>query len=164
MLPQGCASYTPYLREGDVAKLKFLSVKDFAILLAAADAFLPAGKPYPSHRDLGTAMKVDTEFAQWEPVRSNEVPILLRLIEHGTILFGYSTTRFTKLPLLRQREYLSQWGESGIALRRTGFISLKGLLAFYYYSDPQVWDAIGYDGPWMGRIEIPIVPVDGLPA
>lgn len=164
VLPQGCASYAPYLRDGDESQLKFLSVKDFAILLAAADALLPAEKPYPSHRDVGTAMKLDTEFAQWETVRSNEVPTLLRLIEHGTFLFGYSTTRFTNLTLERQRDYLSQWGDSSIAVRRTGFISLKGLLAFYYYSAPQVWGAIGYDGPWLGRLEIPILPVDGLPA
>lgn len=165
LLPAGCAGYRDYVKVEEEQQLKFFSVKDFAILLAAADALLPSENGYPSHRELGTAHKLDEELAKWDPFRSKDVPVLLRLLEHGTFLFGYSLSRFTRLSVEERRDYLENgWGESSWNLKRSGFLAVKGLLAFYYFSDPKVWPAIGYDGPWLGRFDIPILEVDGLPA
>lgn len=165
LLPSGCSGYREHVRPEEEKKLQFFSVKDFAILLAAADALLPNGGPYPSHRELGTVHKLDHELAQWDPFRSKDVPVLLRLVEHGTLIFGYSFTRFTKLFVEDRRDYLqTEWGESSWNLKRSGFLAIKGLLAFYYFSDPKVWPAIGYDGPWLGKFDIPALEVDGLPA
>jgi hypothetical protein len=165
ILPAGCSSYRENVKPEEEEQLQFLSVKDYAILLAAADAILPNAHGYPSHRDLGTVNKLDEELAKWEPVRSKDIPVLLRLIEHGTLIFGYSLSRFTKLSLEDRRDYLVHgWGESSLNLKRAGFVAVKGLLAFYYFSDPQVWPKLGYDGPWLGRFDIPITEIDGLPA
>lgn len=163
-LPTGCAGYQTYLKEGDKQRLKFLSVKDYAILLAAADVLLPATGGFPPHRELGTVLAVDEELSKWENVRSKDVPVLLRLIEHGTLLFGFSLSRFTRLTPEDKAAYLGGWGESSLNAKRAGFVALKGLLGFYYFAHPQVWPHIGYDGPWQGRFEIPATEVPGLPA
>jgi hypothetical protein len=164
LLPTGCTGYHGLLQDGEQKRLKFLSVKDYAILLHIADVLLPAGGGYPSHRELGTVLQLDAELSAWEPVRSQEVPVLLRLVEHGTQIFGYSLHRFTRLPAERQREYLMGWGESALNAKRGGFVALKGLLGFYYFSNPKVWPVIGYDGPWQGRFDIPVTEIKGLPA
>lgn len=165
LLPAGCSGYREYVKPEEETQLKFLSVKDYAILLAAADALLPEGNGYPSHRALGTVAKIDAELAQWDPVRNKDIPVLLRLVEHGTLFFGYSFRRFTRLTVEERQAYLMDgWADSGFNLKRAGFLAMKGLLAFYYFSDPQVWPQIGYDGPWVDRFDIPATPVDGLPA
>ena len=161
----GCAGYRNRIQPDDEDALRFFSVKEYAIALAAADAMLPGESDgFPDHRELKTVLKLDRELAQWDPVRSKDIPLLMGLLEHGTPLFGHSFRRFSRLPLESRRAYLAGWGESGILLRRSGFIALKGLFAFYYFSDERVWPDIGYDGTWFDRFSIPITPVEGLPA
>jgi hypothetical protein len=162
VLPSGCAGYHSFVKAEERSELRFFSVKEFAVLLAAADALLPDDPAFPNHRELGTALKLDHELAQWEPVRSQDVPILMSLLEHGTVLFAHSFSRMSRLSIESRRQYLAAWGASSMSVRRSGFLALKGLLSFYYYSDPLVWETIGYDGPWLGQFEIPIIDV-GLP-
>ena len=164
MLPAGCAGYQTFLKEDEKQRLRFLSVKDYVILSAVADRLLPDEGGYPSHRELGTVLQLDEELAKWDDVRRKDIPMLLRLIEHGTLLFGYSYHRFTRLTAAHQHTYLAGWGESALNAKRAGFVALKGVLSFYYYANPKVWPLIGYDGPWLGRLEIPAAEVRGLPA
>ncbi len=160
----GCAGYAAYVRDEDAARLQFFTPKQFAIATAAADVLLPGpADGFPDHRELGIVRQLDAELSQWEPVRSADLPLLLSLLEHGTLLFGHSLSRMSRLDLEDRRVYLAGWGDSGLNVRRSGFIALKGLLAFYYFAHPATWPAIGYDGPWMDRFEIPAVDV-GLPA
>lgn len=163
-LPVSCASTPQPKDEPLAAHLAYLSPQAFEILSACGDALLPQNAPYPSHRKVGTVRRIDTELAQWDEVRREQIPLLLRLIEFGTLPFGVSFRRLSSLQLAEKRRYLAKWGDSEVDLFRSGFIALKGLLAFYYFTDPQVWPAIGYDGPWLGRFDIPITAIDGLPA
>ncbi len=162
--PAGCAGYENFAAADETAELAFFSVKEYAVMSAAADALLPQGNGYPSHRELGIVRLLDREFAQWEPVRSKDIRLVLNLVEHGTLPFALTFSRFTRMDRKAQRDYLLSWGESGLNFRRAVFLALKGLLAFYYFADPRVWEQLGYDGPWLGRFDIPITPVDGLPA
>jgi hypothetical protein len=163
-LPAGCANYRQVVRETDAAQLQFFNVKEYAVMLAAADALLPDPGPFPHHRDLGTVLKIDHELAQWDAVRSKDIPLLLQLFEHGPLLFGHGFSRFSNLGRKQQRRYLAGWGESAILLRRSGFMAFKGLVAFYYFSDPAVWPLIGYDGTWIDKFTIAPLEVEGLPA
>lgn len=165
LLSTGCAGYRQRVQRDDEQALQFFSVKDYAVALAAADAVLPGeAEGYPDHRELKTVLKLDHELAQWDAVRSKDIPLLLSLVEHGTPLFGHSFRRFSRLPIESRRAYLAGWGDSGILLRRSGFVALKGLFAFYYFSDDRVWPHIGYDGTWFDQFPIPITPIEGLPA
>lgn len=163
LLPTGCAGAKARPTTG-ARSLKFFTADEAAVLSAAADAILPDPRDgYPPHPDVHLVERLDAELAQWEPVRSRDVHALLQLLEHGTRLFGYSWRRFSALALEERREYLKAWADSRLAIRRSAFLALKGLLTFYYFASPEVWPATGYDGPWLGRFDIPITPIEGLP-
>lgn len=54
---------------------------------------------------------------------------------------------FTELPLAPQRAYLRLWSQSDFHVRREFYRGSKTLTMIPLYSMPEVWPAIGYDGP-----------------
>lgn len=54
---------------------------------------------------------------------------------------------FARMPLVDQRAYLKLWSGSAFALRRRFYRSAKSVVMFAAYSLPELWQAIGYDGP-----------------
>jgi choline dehydrogenase-like flavoprotein len=87
---------------------------------------------------------------------------LLRGIEYGAPVFTGSPHRFTRMPSEKQEAYLRGWAESRIELRRQGIASLKALIMIAYYGREEAWDAVGYDGPWLGRVDVPVLPAPDL--
>jgi hypothetical protein len=51
---------------------------------------------------------------------------------------------------------LVDWGTSSIELRRTVYSGLRRILLFHAYMDPVTWPAIGYPGPWLERMTLPV--------
>ena len=43
--------------------------------------------------------------------------------------------------------------ESTLGARRVIFRALKTMAALGYYAQPSSFGAVGYDGPWLGRID-----------
>jgi hypothetical protein len=78
---------------------------------------------------------------------------MLRVVEHGTHLFDLKPRRFTRLSPAEQDAYLRGWMESTLGARRVIFRALKTLAALGYYAQTTSFAAVGYDGPWLGRIE-----------
>jgi hypothetical protein len=78
---------------------------------------------------------------------------MLRVVEHGTHLFDLKPKRFTRLSAAEQDAYLRGWMESSLGARRIVFRALKTLAALGYYAQPTSWEGIGYDGPWLGRVD-----------
>ena len=64
-----------------------------------------------------------------------------RFATHGT------PTRFTALPLDRQREYFDLWRRSRFLLRREFHAAARSLVMGSAYSMPETWGVIGYAGP-----------------
>jgi hypothetical protein len=54
---------------------------------------------------------------------------------------------FASLPLSRQRDYFDLWRRSGFMVRRQFYGSARAVVLITAYSMPEVWSAIGYDGP-----------------
>lgn len=72
---------------------------------------------------------------------------------------------FRNLTPEAQRAAVGDWAASPLALRRQIYGGLRQLLLAHAYADPATWDAIGYPGPWLGRIELPVHPLRfGSPA
>lgn len=64
-----------------------------------------------------------------------------------------------------QRACVEDWAASPLALRRQIYGGLRQLLLAHAYADPATWAEIGYPGPWLGRIELPVLPLRfGSPA
>ena len=62
-----------------------------------------------------------------------------------------SARHFTHLSLQLKRQYLGLWGSSGFAVKRRFYSSAKDLVVVTAYTMDEVWRAIGYEGPLLGR-------------
>ena len=152
LLPTACASYPP---RNDGA-FTALDAKTAAIVEAVADALVDDGTgklPIPSK--LGIARRVDRMVAGLHPDVRTQTLLMFNVIEHFPLVFGFYTARFTKLPRADQKAYLEGWESSGLGFRRMIAQALKMFVYVNYYAAPETWEMLGYDGPWVGRFDIP---------
>jgi hypothetical protein len=125
--------------------------------------------PDPEHIDV--AARVDALVVEWDADAQSQLRTMLRVFEHGTYLFDLQRKRFTRLKPSQQDDYVAGWMNSTLGARRIVFRALKALTAAGFYQDQRTWSPLGYDGPWLGRIEAtarlqpePARPVSQLPA
>jgi hypothetical protein len=144
VLPSGCARYLPIGRP-----LRFLTRKEYAVVTQAAVRIL--GLPDEARDDLGGF--IDGLLADLPPTSQGQARLMLRVVEHGTHLFDLKLRRFTRLSPAEQDAYLRGWMESTLGARRVIFRALKTMAALGYYAQTSSFAAIGYDGPWLGRVE-----------
>jgi len=131
-----------------------LSVKELCIVKAVVGALLPASDRFPSGESLGIAQRVDEQV--WAAPRSvrSEFGAALQLFEHAPPLHGFAG-RFTSLSSDAQRAYFQRVlvGHNA-SLRQIG-VGLKQIVHMLYYARPEVWPALGYEGPF---VEKPVPP------
>ncbi len=144
ILPSGCARYSPTERT-----FRFLTRKEYAVVTQAAVRIL--GLPDEAREDVGGF--IDGLLADLPPTTQGQARLMLRVVEHGTHLFDLKPRRFTRLSPAEQDVYLRGWMESTLGARRVIFRALKTLAALGYYAQASAFEAIGYDGPWLGRVE-----------
>jgi hypothetical protein len=144
LLPSGCARYSPIERP-----LRFLTRKEYAVVTSAAARIL--GLPDEAREEIGGF--IDGLLAELPPTSQGQARLMLRVVEHGTHLFDLKPRRFTRLSPAEQDGYLRGWMESTLGARRVIFRALKTLAALGYYAQTSSFDEIGYDGPWIGRVE-----------
>lgn len=53
---------------------------------------------------------------------------------------------------------IEDWARSPLEWRRGIHGALRQLLLFHAHTDPSTWAEIGYPGPWLGRVEVPVHP------
>jgi hypothetical protein len=144
VLPSGCARYSPIERP-----LQFLTRKEYAVVTSAAVRIL--GLPDEPREDIGGF--IDGLLAELPPTTQQQARMMIRVVEHGTHLFDLKPRRFTRLSPAEQDVYLRGWMESTLGARRVIFRALKTLAALGYYAQTSTFEEIGYDGPWLGRVE-----------
>lgn len=66
---------------------------------------------------------------------------------------------FVALSEAEQAAALDDWLQSPLAFRRQIGQSLRQLVLAHCYTDPAVFDSIGYPGPWLGRHALPVHPL-----
>jgi len=140
--PSGCRGY-PKPPVG----LKFFSDEEYAVFQALARAILGLDDD-----SIDVAAEVDRLVSVMSSSVKRDIHWMLRIFEHGTHLFDLKGKRFTRLTREDQEHYLRGWMESSMGARRMVFRALKLLASLGYYGVPATWPAIGYDGPWLGRI------------
>lgn len=105
----------------------------------------------PRVRDTRAVATVDSVCRGLDPAVSGVLPLALRLFEWGPLLFDLRLARFTQLPAAEQDASLRSWMTSRLALRRTAFLGVRNLCFMGWYSQPEVWPLIGYQGPLLRR-------------
>ena len=63
--------------------------------------------------------------------------------------------RFSRMTDAQKDASLEAWMTSRLALRRMAFLALRNLALLGYYSQPETWPLIGYQGPLIERSEKP---------
>jgi len=112
----------------------------------------------PRVRDTRAVATVDAVCRGLDPAVSGLLPLALRLVEWGPLLFELRPARFTGLSPDEQDASLRGWMTSRLQLRRTAFLGLRNLCFLGWYSQPESWGLIGYQGPLLPR-----APAAGAP-
>lgn len=146
VLPSGCRGYP-----SAPVTLQFFTDEEYAVFRAVAHSILGLEDDDTGDDAVDVAAEVDRLAARMGGSVRRDIRWMLRIFEHGTHLFDLKGKRFTRLARDDQERYLRGWMESSLGARRMVFRALKLLAALGYYGLPQTWDAIGYDGPWVGR-------------
>lgn len=135
-------------------KLRFLSVKEYCVLRAAARRIVGDDAPAPLE-EIEPALFVDGFLRHFDPATRRELRGLLQLLEHSASLFGSDATgrmgRFSHLSTNQQDQILTEWQSSSLTIRRQGFQGLRCLVFMGYYRDARTFGLLGYDGPTVGR-------------
>ncbi len=67
--------------------------------------------------------------------------------------------RLSRMPLRARRAFLRRLLRSPVRIVRALLRGLASLVFFSYYTREATWPAIGYDGPWLGRVPVEVAPV-----
>ena len=138
------------LREVPAGGLKVFTAREYSILTILAERIVPStGPELPSPTRLDVARAIDEMFSRRDAQTQKEFRSLLGLYDNA--LFGFvmegRITPFTKLSPEAQDASLASWETSGIAFKRIVFAALRRLIGMVYYTFPETWKHIGYDGP-----------------
>jgi hypothetical protein len=124
----------------------FLAASPLATLSAALEALLPEGAPAAA-----IARDVDGFLASGDPVLGSQLSLALRILEHTAGAGPLGFHRFTRLDPAGRRGVLERWRGSGFGPKRQIADAVRRVALFSYYSRPEIWPALGYDGPLVGR-------------
>lgn len=154
LLPLACRRRSLY--EG---KLKVLGPAEGETLLRATEALLPQSRSLPPASELSCIEAVDRLIQPISRGLKGQIKLMVRFLEWAPILFLFSWHRFSQLPVAKRREVLAFFAASRFALLEQVFTGAKALGLAGYYSQAEAWEAIAYDGPWVGRVKVaPIEP------
>jgi hypothetical protein len=150
LLPNGCSRYPK-----PAVPLQVLNPREYAMLGVLAERLLGvAGLVGTAPEQVDVGRNVDALVAPLDADLRSQLRSALRVFEHGTYLFDLRRKRFTGLAPEQQEQYLAGWMNSTLGVRRTVFRVLKALVSAGFYQEPRSWPAVGYDGPWLGRIAV----------
>jgi hypothetical protein len=151
LLPAGCTADYPQA-EADGTQLASLSVKEYAVVRAAAEAMLDGIPVAPAE----IATSIDRELAAvGDPVRS-DLKSVLRLIEHLTLLAGHRRM-FTELRPAERMSYLRGWATSRLALRRGAYQAIRGFVQYFAWIRPETRKLTGFTGPLREYLPVALV-------
>jgi len=131
---------------------RFFDDAETEILTQLMQRMVETGLPEaPRVRDTRAVATVDAVCRGLDPAVSGLLPLALRLVDWGPLLFELRPARFTSLPPEEQDASLRSWMSSRLQLRRTAFLGLRNLCFLGWYSQPESWSLIGYQGPLLRR-------------
>jgi hypothetical protein len=134
-------------RPGD----RFFDPAETEILTRIAERVCDTGEPAaPPLRETGTVATIDAFCRSLDPALTGQLPLALRLFEWGPFLFDWTFTPFTRMSDAGCDASLRAWMTSRLAIRRQAFLAVRNLCLLGFYSQPETWRLVGYQGPLLG--------------
>lgn len=128
----------------------FFDMRETNILTQIVERMVDSGEPgAPAVRETRAVATIDTLCRRLDPGITGPLPLALRLFEYGPIVFDLSFSRFSRMGNAQKDASLEAWRTSRLALRRRAFLALRNLAFLGYYSQPETWPLIGYQGPFL---------------
>lgn len=136
-----------YARMAAGAQPTLLSIKEYAVLDALAEAIIHPLGGGPGVRKARTALRIDRELSFHDDNSlAEDIRASLALLENMPALDGMGP-RFTGLNAKDKQVFLSNCVNAGPGLRRSAYNGVRFLIVFFYYTDDRTWPDIGYAGP-----------------
>ena len=142
--------------KGAEAAGRFFAEGERELLTLVVERMVETGEPgAPAVRDTRALDTIDGLCAGLDPALTAPLPLLLRLVEWGPLLFDFTFTRFSRMSDAQRDASLRAWMTSRIGLRRQGFAALRNLAFLGWWSQDEAWPLIGYAGPLLSRASAP---------
>ena len=115
-------------------------------LAAAFEALLPEEADA-----VALAAGVEAFVRDGDPVLAGQLNAALTVLEHlgGAGPIGFR--RFSRLSKEARLETIESWRRSRVGTKRQIGDAVRRTALFTWYSQPESWVAVGYDGPWVKR-------------
>ncbi len=127
---------------------RFFDDAETEILTQLMQRMVETGLPNaPQVRDTRAVATIDAVCRGLDPAVSGLLPLALLAAEWGPVFLELRPARFTKLSPDEQDASLRSWMTSRLQLRRTAFLGLRNLCFLGWYSQPESWSLIDYQGP-----------------
>ena len=135
------------------AGLRVLAPGEWQVLAAVADTVIPRGGAFAlGAADVDLAARIDAFLAAQSAELAGGVRGALLLVEYAAPLLEGRLARFSQLGAEARADVFGALPRRfGLARRVYG--GLRGLCLFAFYTLPESWPALGYDGPWVARRE-----------
>lgn len=117
-----------------------------------AEACVPDLAGFPSVEKAQVVTRLDEEMFFVNDGISSDLRAAFYLLEALPLASG-QMSRFSRLTVDERRQFLIDASDTKDDTIRTVIAGLSGMLRWYYYGHPSTWQAIGYDGPFMGLPE-----------
>lgn len=137
----------PLASGGDGLSCLVFDVHAVAVLMAVAEAVLPADGVYPDLR-AQVIRRLDEELS-FVPAVAVDVNTAIDLVQYLPLASGH-LSRFTALDRTARQDVLVSAGRSSLSAVRAAASGLRMLVHFVYYGHEASWQAMGYDGPFAG--------------
>ncbi len=133
-----------------IDSLMFLKSKNFSLILKIGETIL--GIP---EDELGEEFlrEVDRIVLTFEDFLQFEIKKLLYLFNSSltSLFISLSFKKYTGMNKENRAKYCEKWMNSKIGLLRTGFVTLKAVTAWAYYSSTRSWEEMDFPGETIGR-------------
>lgn len=118
------------------------------VLKAVENVLLPKGGAIPFSAE---ELNVHGELLQFISTQREDVRENFRKALKFVNIFPVFELKFKNFIDMSEEErkkYFTAWAKSRLGIKRMIYQALKGAITFAYFSHPEVWQSIGYDGPW----------------
>ena len=145
----GLSLQSSYVAHPPNVGLKILTEQAYGTLLALIQHVLPSQEGFPATDEIRVAERVDALLAKMHPADGAELLQALQIIENPVLgaVLDFRFQPFSVASPALQKHTLQNWKTSRLAVRRTGYVALTGLIKSAYFSHPKTYASVGYPGP-----------------
>ncbi len=115
-------------------------------LTAAFEALLPVEADAAA-----LAAGVEAFVRKGDPVLAGQLNAALVVLEHLGGAGPLTFRRFSRLPKSERLQIIDDWRASSTVTKRQIADAVRRTALFTWYSQPESWSSIGYEGPWVKR-------------